>query len=256
MTMLDSSTKRTSEQQEWHNRLQKLALAMDDSREYWRNADPSLRPATENQCAYERRWFGARSMHRVRVMMADFRARYARYPSALALLRQWRTMQPESRRLICHWHLQMSDPAYRAFSGIWLPQRQAEQRAVDHAAATRWVQENSPKLWQPATSRQMAQKLLSAAAEAGLVESAPDPRAVLAPRVPDEALGYMLHLLREVDISGGILDNPYLASVGLSGSAVDQRLASLPWVHVARLGGVVQVEWRYESLSAWAEAEL
>ncbi|MCX5953197.1 MAG: hypothetical protein NTZ40_06835 [Cyanobacteria bacterium] len=38
------------------------------------------------------------------------------------------------------------------------------------------------------------------------------------PLVPDDALTYLLHLLREVDFEGTVLANPYLRSVGLAAS--------------------------------------
>lgn len=250
---MEPGEKRPCERQSWHNRLQKLALGVEESREYWRNATPSLSPAHENVRAFEERWFGARTMARVRVLMADMRARYAAFPSALQSLKGWQDMHPDTRRLICHWHLQLADPAYRAFSADWLPWRREGVGTADFPAALRWIMEVTPKAWQVSTGRQMAGKLLAAAAEAGLVEPAPDPRRTLVPRVPDEALGYCLHLLREVDIAGSILDNPYLRSVGLTGVVLESRLAALPWVRVARLGGTIQMEWQFSSLAAWTD---
>jgi len=121
---------RPAEQRTWHNRLQKLALAVDDSREYWRNADPSARPDEENLRAFTERWFGGKTMARVRVLMADFRSRYAAYPQALEVLRNLRGAHPDLLRLVCHWHLQLADPAYRTFTGVWLPERRSFEATV------------------------------------------------------------------------------------------------------------------------------
>jgi hypothetical protein len=53
---------------------------------------------------------------------------------------------------------------------------------------------------------------------AGLVVGIRDPRPLTFPQIPDEALTYLLYLLREVQLTGTLLDNLYLASVGLVGS--------------------------------------
>ena len=76
---------------------------------------------------------------------------------------------------------------------------------------------------------------------------------IVTPRVPDEALAYVLHLLRGMQIEGRFLDNPYLASVGLDSSTLPSRLASLRDVEVRQLGDVVDVEWGAPNLRAWAE---
>jgi hypothetical protein len=247
---------RPAEQRTWHNRLQKLALAVDDSREYWRNADPSARPDEENLRAFTERWFGGKTMARVRVLMADFRSRYAAYPQALEVLRNLRGAHPDLLRLVCHWHLQLADPGYRTFTGVWLPERRSFEATVDFPSTLRWVIDTNPKNWKTSTARQMAGKLLSAATGAALIEPGTKSRHPLVPRVPDEAIGYLMHLLREIDFEGTILDNEYLASVGLAGGHIERRLLALPWIRVARTGNVMDAEWRYPTLSSWAEANL
>ncbi len=247
---------RPAEQRTWHNRLQKLALAVDDSREYWRNADPSARPEDENLRAFTERWFGAKTMARVRVLMADFRNRYAAYPQALEVLRHLRGAHPDTLRMICHWHLQLSDPAYRAFTGTWLPERRAFGATVDFPSTLRWVTESDKKVWRTTTAKQMAGKLLSAATQAGLIEPGLKARHPIVPRVPDEAIGYLLHLLREITFEGSILENEYLASVGLSSGLIERRLLAIPWIRIAQAGNVIDAEWRYPTLSSWAEDNL
>jgi len=37
-------------------------------------------------------------------------------------------MEPEARRVICHWHLQLTDPLYRSFTGGYLAERRAGTR--------------------------------------------------------------------------------------------------------------------------------
>lgn len=243
------------EEVRYHNRIQKLALGIQESRAYWYHAVPGELPAAQSGRAFEERWFGAKSLARIRVLMADLRARYAAFPECMAVLQSWTGMDPETRRLLCHWHLQLSDPLYRRFTGAWLPERQLLPGAtIGFQPVLRWVLDNNPKDWGPGTCRQVAGKLLSAASEAGLVTPAPDPRRLVTPRIPDAAFGYIMHLLREVGFEGTQLENPYLGSVGLSGVLLEQRISVSRWIKVHRMGGLTQFEWAHPSLQAWAEA--
>jgi hypothetical protein len=228
----------------------KCSLEIDDSRAYWKLRG-EVQPTAQK--AFEDYWFGARSLSRVEGLLMNFRARYDAYPEALAVLHRWREMIPETRALICHWHVQLTDPLYRGFSGAYLVERRNGPRPeVTKDLVTKWVTEHGLEHWTVATRVQFASKLLSAAFTAGLVGSKRDPRPLPLPRVPDEALEYLLYLLRGVAIDGSLIDNSYLTSVGLEGQFVEERLASLPNLDYRRLGNVVDFGWRYADLHEWA----
>jgi hypothetical protein len=70
----------------------------------------------------------------------------------------------------------------------------------------------------------------------------------------DSALTYLLYLLREVQFAGTILDNPFLASVGLVGSPLEQRLRGLTALRFRRQGDLVDFGWQYKDLIDWASA--
>ncbi len=253
--MRDEAAPVLGEETAIHTRLLRLALGIEESRAYWANVDPAVPLADRVVRAFEERWFGAKSMDRVRTLLGYLAFRYDVFPPALETLRRWRAMEPASRQVICHWHLQLSDPIYRRFTAEYLLERRTLPDAtVDRPAVARWVRQTFPGRWAEATVIQFASKLLSAASEAGLVSPKRDPRALFFPKVPDLALAYLLHLLREVKHTGTLLDNPYLDSVGLGGGAVDQRLRSIPSVTLRRMGGLTEIDWTYPSLTAWAEA--
>jgi hypothetical protein len=69
--------------------------------------------------------------------------------------------------------------------------------------------------------------------------------------VPDDALTYLLHLLREVDFEGTVLANPYLRSVGLEGSLLNDRLKRLQDLSFGRQGDLVDMGWKYRNLADW-----
>ncbi len=248
-----------AEESRVHTRLQKLALGVEESRAYWENVDPAIVVGPRALDAFEHRWFGAKSLARVRILMTDLGTRYDSFPEALSVLRLWarRGMDPSARSVLCHWHLQLADPLYRRFtSELLVRRRNMVKPGFDRDVVIRWVAQTYPDRWGGASLVQFASKLLSAASEASLVSPRRDPRSLQYPSVPDEALVYLLYLLRSVSFSGTLGQNPYLSSVGLEGSLLDQRLHPIPAITYRRLADDEAFDWKYPTLSAWAEATL
>jgi hypothetical protein len=238
-----------------HSRLLKCALEVEESRAYFSHVTPGTLPSAQQ--AFDEYWFGSKSLPRVEVLLANLRARFAAFPAALSVLHGWREMSPTIRKLVCHWHLQLSDPLYRAFTGQFLVQRRVDGRhEVTRDGVVKWVGEQGPERWTMATRIQFASKLLSSAFAAGLVGSSRDPRPLVFPTVSDDALTYLLYLLRETQFEGTLLVNPYVASVGLSPSTLEGRLRALPALAFERQGDLVQYGWRYATLVDWATARL
>ena len=244
---------RPAEATQIHTRLMRCALELEEARAYWAHTDGSRQATAEE--AFADYWFGARSLPRIKVLLANMRARYDAFPPSLAVLHRWPEMAPDTRRVIGHWHLGLADPLYRAFTADYLEARRQGARAeVTRDLVIRWVGDQGPERWTMSTRIQFASKLLSAAHSAGLVSSTRDPRPLAYPRVPDDALEYLAYLLRELDFEGTLLDNPYLASVGLSGGLLTDRLRALPGLDFRRQADLVDLGWRYPDLVAWADA--
>lgn len=240
-----------------HARLLRLALGVEESRAYWERVDPSVPVDQRSMIAFEERWFGSKSLDRIRFLLPNFAGRYDAFPAALEVLRRWRSTDVPTRQIICHVHLQLSDPLYRHYTGEFLIERRGlEEPKVDRDATLRWVKSAYSDRWAEATCVQFASKLLSAASEAGLISARRDPRTLLYPKVPDLALEYVLYLLRETRIEGTLVDNVYLASLGLTDGFLDQRIAKLRGVRLRRMGRLFEFEWAYPNLGAWAEAAL
>ncbi|MEE9386888.1 MAG: hypothetical protein V3V08_26015 [Nannocystaceae bacterium] len=244
---------RSSEVVKRHSRLLKVALEVEHSRSFWQHHRSELDAKTDADIAFSEFWFGTRSYAAVQTLLSNFRHRFESFPNALAALAQWSSLELESCKLICHWHLQLSDPVYRQFSGEFLVQRRASLRgSVTRDAVVAWMDKlDTERRWTKASHIQFASKLLSAAHGAGLVGSAKDPRPAVLPKVPDAALGYLLRLLREVEFEGQLHDNLYLRSVGLEGRSLDDRLRSLPGVTYRRISEVVDFEWVDADLVSW-----
>ncbi len=251
---MTAADERPAEETRVHTRLMKCALEVDDCRSYWQHTDGTQ--SVDAQTAFEGYVFGARSLPRVKVLLANMRARFDAFPPSLPALHLWRPDGLETRRLICHWHLQLADPLYRDFTGTYLEGRRQGARAdVTRDLVTRWVGDQGPTRWTMASRVQIASKLLSSAHAAGLVAKTRDPRPLSYPRVTDEALEYVLHLLRGVKTETALLQSPYLASVGLAGSTLEDRLRQLPSLRFRRQPGLVDFGWQHADLLAWAQAQ-
>ena len=240
------------EQEQVHTRLLKCALEEDEARAYWASHSSGMTAAQ----AFEGYTFGAaKSMPRVEVLLTNMRARFDAFPFALAVLKRWPAMSPRTRRLICHWHLQLSDPLYRRFTDEYLVMRHAAaQPNVHRELIIDWVERQGPGRWTISTRAQFASKLLSAAHDVGLVTTTRDPRPVAYPSVTDDALSYLLYMLRQVRFRGTLLDNPYLRSVGLVDGLLEDRLRALPSITFSRQGVLIDFGWRHESLMDWHDA--
>lgn len=243
---------RPAECTQLHTRLLKCALEVEDARAYWQQA--ALHPGATATDAFDGYWFGARSLARIEVLLANFRARFDAFAPALTVLHRWSGMSPDTRRLICHWHLQLSDPLYRAFTGDYLVARRDGSRPeVTRDLIVGWVSDQGAERWTMATRIQFASKLLSAANGAGLVIGIRDPRPLALPRVPDEALEYLMYLLRGISFEGTLLDNPYARSVGLDQAFLEDRLQGLSAIRFSRQGDLIDFGWRHAGLAEWAE---
>lgn len=244
------------EVREIHSRLIKCPLAVEESRAYWERAKPDD-DRSAAQIAFEEYWFGAKSLPWVKVLVSNMQFRFDAFPEAFSVLRRWHAMAPETRTAICHWHLQLTDPLYRAFSGDFLASRHGALRPEVHQnTVITWVSNQCPGRWTIPSRQKLASRLLSSALSAGIVSGRRDPRQLVFPRVRDDALGYLLYLLRSVSFEGSIKNNPYLRSVGIEGSVLESRFAALPSLRYRRTGDVIEYGWRYKSLTAWAESDL
>ncbi len=240
----------------FHTRLLRMGLVVEESRAYWSQADPQVPQAQRVEQAFSQRWFGSRSLTRVRYLVLNLDYRFLAWPQALQALRRWNPADPATRALVCHWHAQLTDLLYRQFTATHLAMRRAHpEPTADVDGVVRWLNQRLADRWAPATTRRMASGLLGAACEAGLCGAGPTgTRAVLRPAVPDEALAYLLYLLRGTSVEGTLWQNPYLLSVGLEPDALEPRLRrGLPGLGYRRTGDVREFDWEAASLPAWVE---
>lgn len=237
-----------------HTRLITFGFGADESREFWSRMTPGEDPPNATT-VFESHWFGRVSENRAGVILQNMKARYARFAVALDVLSRWQKMQPQTRRNIVHWHLQLSDPLYRDFTSDYLiERREAFDSDLYRNLVVKWVEDHEPERWALSTKREFATRLLGAAREAGLVEGKTDPRQPTFPSVTDQALGYMLRLLRMIEFKGTLLENPYMRSVGLTKRFLTDRIRGLPDLEIFTQGDLVEIQTRTPDLNSWWEA--
>lgn len=242
---------------QFHTRILRVSLAVEESRAYWEHLSLDTPKGKRATVAFEERWFGNKSMDRVRRLLSEFSHRYDAYPVALDVLMLWQPSDALTRQNICHWHMQLADPIYRAFTGIFLEQRRFQSNAgIDRDGVSRWVSQQLKAEWSSATIQRMATGLIASATDAGLCSENTGTRSLKYPKVTDEALAYWLYLLRGLSFEGTILDNPYLASVGLSEGFLEHRLRRLPGLSFSRMNDLHEFNWQYPDMKSWAIQEL
>lgn len=246
-------TDRPSESTEYHTRLLKAALAVEDCRAYWQAR--RTKPQPTPNIAFQEYWFGARSLPFLQRLLGDMRARFEAYPESLFVLSAWTDMSVSVRLSICHWHLQLADPLYRNFTGQFLPERAASGfDSVRKSIVADWIEDCCPDRWQLVTRNQFARKLLYAAADAGLLKQTGSEWNIVAPTTDQVALTYLLYLLRSIDFEGSVTRNLYLRSVVIDEAEIARRFRASSALKVFVQADLVDVAWQHESLTEWAEA--
>jgi len=244
---------RPSEADQYHAHILKCSLAVEHSRAYWKHVTTAVGDNTEIT-AFTEYWFGAKSLPRVRLFLWTFRDRFDRFPPSTSILHRWKSIDTTTRRLICHWHLQLTDRLYREFTGEYLVDRVGAGRVdVTRDVVVQWLEKRAPQRWTVSTRTQFAKMLLHSAAEAGILKGNRDPRQFQIMRVSDESLGYILYLLRTIQFNGTLVNNPYLASVGITAKDLERRLLAFPSCGFRRQGDLLEFTWRYNGLNEWAE---
>jgi len=198
-----------------HTGLLRLGLALPQSVIFWQRAtqDSTLKALQEQ--AVTEHWFDGLSDARTRYIVGQLSKRFPY--EARRELGFGKGLEPRQAQLICHWHLQLTDPVYRRFTSEYLLSRWTSPHAsVELEGVIKWVS-GLPlaKDWKTVTVRRMGSGLLSAATEAGLCQGSGKKEKVLrVPPVEPEDKRYLLSLLSGAGASTSL--SMYLSSVGQS----------------------------------------
>lgn len=191
-----------------------MGLDVASSLLFWERSQPGEEPRRRRIRAVAENWFPQLSSARVKYVLAELEKRFPE-PS-LEALRRWRPEAESQAPLVCHWHLQASDPLYREFTSRYLVEAWAQPDGVTVPAVTDWLEQRGAQAdWSPSTRRRLASGLMAAATEAGFLKGSGrvrEPKAVTADATS------LLYLRRTLLVDQ---DRPELAEVLLlSGTVV------------------------------------
>lgn len=196
-----------------HTGLLRLGLAVEQSRVFCSRAGQESVTAILLQQALREEWFPKASESRSRYLVQQLARRFP--PGYRRALSAPSELQAP---LVCHWHLQLTDPLYRLYTGDYLMERwSSPTQSVNLEGSSEWVRKQALTFgWRPNTVRRLASGLLSSATEAGLCRrGGRDDRELRLPQVGAQDKEYLTNLLERA----GVLTNRsgYLLPVGLGG---------------------------------------
>ena len=182
---------------EEHTGLLRMGLEVEASRIFWKLA-------TEGETSRERRarasaedWYPDFSEARLRYVLSELERRFP--PATRSALRAW--SPEEQSALVCHWHLQWSDPLYRDFTSSYLVTAWAmPDQGIGVSDVEGWLlQRGTHHGWSPSTRRRLASGLLGAATEAGFLAGHGRRRELRTVGVDRTSLAYLRAFLADQD---------------------------------------------------------
>lgn len=184
-----------------HTGLLRMGLEVDASRLFWTNASSHETSRERRVRAQAEGWYPEFSDARLRYVLAELERRFP--PATRKALQAWRPEQQSA--LVCHWHLQWSDPLYRDFTSSYLVAAWAmPQQNVGVTDIEGWLfQRGTHHDWSPSTRRRLASGLLGAATEAGFLTGHGRRRELRTVGVDRTSLSYLRAFLAEQDEAAG-----------------------------------------------------
>lgn len=188
-----------------------MGLEASASATFWRHADPSESLSERRARALAEEWYLDLSDARRRYLLGEFDKRFS--PAHLRALKAW---QPDAERqapLLCHWHLQWSDPLYREFTSGFLVNAWAQpETKINVDAVDGWLeQRGSHTEWSASTRRRLASGLLSAAGEAGFLKGSGRLKEVRTVTVDGACMDYLRQQLLSDEGEPGLGEEIFLS---------------------------------------------
>jgi hypothetical protein len=171
-----------------------MGLEVAASRAFWLRAKPDESARQRLDRARSEAWFADVSEARLRYMLLELSKRFS--SGCLEALVRW-LPEPETQGpLVCHWHLQVSDPLYRDFTSGYLVRAWAGSGVVTVSQVEDWLtQRGQHSQWSPSTRRRLASGLLAAASDAGFLKGKGRTKVPHAVTVDAECQAYLADLL-------------------------------------------------------------
>lgn len=205
-----------------------MGLEATASRIYWNHADPSQSSSEHRSRAASESWFPDLSEARRNYLLREFDKRFS--PAHLRALKAALPEPGAATALVCHWHLQWSDPLYREFTSDYLVGAWARPDArLDVDAVQSWLQgRGSHSEWSASTLRRLSSGLLAAAGEAGFLKGAGRKKELRTVTVDPAGMDYLREQLLEDEGEPGLGEEIFLSGTVPATTQADVNPAQKP----------------------------
>ncbi|HRG77874.1 MAG TPA: hypothetical protein PLX69_25160 [Leptospiraceae bacterium] len=197
-----------------HTDLLKVGARIQESKIYLLNRNFSVSKEDTVSKAFSEKWFGFKSQTYVKRLISRFELRFSKFPEAFLLLRSWvEKINLKDFKNICHFHIQLTDPYYRWFTGIYLGNLIfLGYEEIPTEALISSFEELVTTPMSVKVKRTLALRLKTAARDCGILEGKTDKKISLStPGII--VLYYILFVLRQIGFpSSDIPSSPYIKS--------------------------------------------
>ncbi|MGK5091068.1 BrxA family protein [Deltaproteobacteria bacterium TL4] len=199
-----------------HTDIMRITARLEETRAYIRNFEETATTAELKTRAWEGQWFGfiPESIF-IRLMPALYN-RYGQYPQLMEVLKKWLSLGLESHdfKLICHLHLQLTDPYYRWVSGQCLPSRYREGLyEINNTILVSLLKNEIAAELKSNSLQKLARNILTTIRDVGLLKGTQN-KSMTTPVVSVEFLGYLLYTLSKLGYPvADIPASPYIQSL-------------------------------------------
>ena len=242
-----------------HTTMIRMAARINESKTYLINYSEALNRSELKNSAWNESWFGFLGDSIFAVLISGLYNRFGQFPKQVSVLKQWINSGIEHYdfNLVCHLHIQLTDPYYRWLTGEYLPERcnsglgtfNADLIQADFAAY-------STKKMKSNTCRRLLSNLLSSAVECGLL-SGKAQRQFETPIVSSKLFGYLVYTLQEFNFPmSDLRESPYIQSICSDQEKLKRLLVEgqyKGWWEFNWDMNMFTLTLRYDNISLWYE---
>jgi len=242
-----------------HTAMIRVTARLNETMTYIRHYNDEINAADLKKSAWSQQWFGFLSESIFNRLMPTLSNRFGKYSYLMEILQRWSFQGIENHdfKLICHFHIQISDPYYRWATGEYIPARFNE--GIDEITKSSLAKALSTRTVNPLnanTLHKLSRNILTTARDTGLLQGKTD-KTIAIPASSVEVLGYLLYALRLFDFSmSEIPESPYIQSVFRNPGSLRNLLTegqAKNWWEYNWEGRTFAINYAYADINPWFE---
>jgi hypothetical protein len=199
-----------------HLTMVNLPARIRETKAYIQNYSEKMTRSELKKIAWDEAWFGFLGDRIFSVLISGLYNRFGQFPKLISVLKDWidNGIEHYDFNLVCHLHIQLTDPYYRWLTGEYLPERLGAGLGSFNAEIIQpdFISYSTKEL-KANTFRRLLSNLLRSAVECGLL-SGKEHRHFETPIVSTRFFGYLVYTLQEFNFPmSDLCDSPYIKSI-------------------------------------------